>query len=103
VRCRRAAGRGIGCLGAQHGRGKAAGKGRGSRLLDGTGFAVLGVRGGDVSGFKKSEPRPFLHAHPTGLSPAEAVVRLNSLYTTWQELCAEHVGGRQEEGLCGGI
>jgi hypothetical protein len=26
-----------------------------------------------------------------GLSPAEAVVRLNSLYTTWEELCAEQV------------
>lgn len=31
-----------------------------------------------------------------GLSPAEAVVTLNSLYTTWEELCAQRVsrGGR---------
>jgi hypothetical protein len=27
-----------------------------------------------------------------GQSPAEAVVRLNSLYTTWEELCAKQVG-----------
>jgi hypothetical protein len=37
-----------------------------------------------------------------GLSPAEAVVRLNSLYTTWEELCAKQVGGRGGVGGGGG-
>lgn len=39
---------------------------------------------------------------PPGLSPAEAVVRLNSLYTTWEELCAKQVRPRSRLG-CGAV
>jgi hypothetical protein len=47
--------------------------------------SLLGLSALDVSG-------PLsLGAFAPGLSPAEAVVRLNSLYTTWEELCAKQV------------
>lgn len=48
--------------------------------------SLLGLAGMDVSG-----PMSVGTFAP-GLSPAEAVVRLNSLYTTWEELCAKQVG-----------
>lgn len=50
-------------------------------------------RSGSALGLMGLEAGPLgLGAFPPGLSPAEAVVRLNSLYTTWEELCAQQVG-----------
>jgi hypothetical protein len=48
--------------------------------------SLLGLSGLDVSG-----PLSLGGSFAPGLSPAEAVVRLNSLYTTWEELCAKQV------------
>lgn len=57
----------------------------------------VGLTGGDVSTSLPVGP------YSSGLSPAEAVVRLNSLYTTWEELCAKQVGGYLGMGSYGGI
>jgi hypothetical protein len=67
--------------------------------------AAAAADGQAVSRSSSSLYLPMLDALPVcpggfapGLSPAEAVVRLNSLYTTWEELCAKQVGACVSEG-----
>ena len=74
-------GRKEGCVGESESKGEA------------VGWELLSLGGGH-SVSNSTNPNPLSPCSRTlrVKSAAEAVVRLNSLYTTWEELCAKQVG-----------